>query len=93
MIRKILLAAGATFLFASPTFAAPACKDAHGKFVKCPPPAPAKPVAVKPAQCRDTHGKFIKCPVAAPAKPAPAARCRDAHGKFAKCGTPGAKRA
>lgn len=87
MIRKILFAAGATVLFASPSFAATACKDAHGKFIKCPP----APAVAKTAPCRDAHGKFVKCPVAAPVKPTPAARCRDAKGKFAKCGTPGTK--
>ena len=33
------------------------CKDAKGKFMKC--PAPAAPA--KPKQCRDAKGKFIKC--------------------------------
>lgn len=88
MIRKILLAAGATFLFASPSFAATVCRDAQGKFVKC--PLPAKPVAAtKAAPCRDAHGKFTSCAKAAPPKPAPV-RCR-LGGKFVKCGTPGAK--
>jgi len=93
MIRKILFAAGAAMLFASPSLAATACHDAHGKFVKCPPPAAAKPApaATKAKPCRDAHGKFVKCPAAAPAKPAPPARCRDTKGKFVKCGTPGAK--
>lgn len=40
---------------ATPTLAAP-CKDAKGKFIKCPP----KPV-VKKGPCRDAKGKFIKC--------------------------------
>jgi hypothetical protein len=31
------------------------CRDAKGKFIKCP-PAPAKK-----ATCRDAKGKFIKC--------------------------------
>lgn len=35
-----------------PAFAAP-CKDAKGKFVKCPQP--------KAKACRDKNGKFIKC--------------------------------
>jgi hypothetical protein len=84
---------------------AAACKDAKGKFIKCPPAAAAtaaKPVAAAPAKpaatpaaaattrCKDAKGKFIKCPPAA--APASATRCRDAKsGKFAKCGTPGAK--
>ncbi|HEX7820864.1 MAG TPA: hypothetical protein VF463_09620 [Sphingobium sp.] len=48
-----LIAVGAT-----PALAAPPCKDAKGKFVKCPP----KPVpVVKKAPCKDAKGKFIKC--------------------------------
>ena len=42
---------------AAPTLAAP-CKDAKGKFVKCPPkPTPV----VKKGPCKDAKGKFIKC--------------------------------
>jgi len=42
---------------AAPALAAP-CKDAKGKFVKC----PAKPAtAVKKGPCRDAKGKFVKC--------------------------------
>ena len=40
---------------AAPVLAAP-CKDAKGKFIKCPP----KPVARK-GPCKDAKGKFIKC--------------------------------
>jgi len=40
---------------ASPAFAAP-CKDAKGKFIKCPPAKPAKPV-----KCKNASGKFAKC--------------------------------
>jgi len=39
----------------SPALAAP-CKDAKGKFVKC----PEKPV-VKKGPCKDAKGKFMKC--------------------------------
>lgn len=45
-------------LAASPAMAAP-CKDAKGKFVKCP---PAKTAPVKKAPCKDAKGKFMKCP-------------------------------
>jgi hypothetical protein len=31
------------------------CRDAHGKFNKCPAMAPA------PKHCRDAKGKFVKC--------------------------------
>ena len=46
---------------ASPTAKAavakkPSCRDAKGKFIKCPATAPAKK-----ATCRDAKGKFIKC--------------------------------
>lgn len=55
MFRPILFAAGVALLAASPTIASAApCKDAKGKFVKCP---PAKPVATR---CK-LNGKFAKC--------------------------------
>jgi hypothetical protein len=42
---------------ASPLMAAP-CKDAKGKFTKC----PEKPVVpVKKGPCKDAKGKFTKC--------------------------------
>ncbi|WP_010187339.1 hypothetical protein [Sphingomonas sp. PAMC 26605] len=50
---KILLAAATLSLASAPALAAP-CKDAKGRFMKCP---PAKPVATK---CR-LNGKFAKC--------------------------------
>lgn len=31
------------------------CRDAHGKFTKCPAMAPAS------KRCRDAKGKFVKC--------------------------------
>lgn len=69
-----LLAAGT-----APALAAPPCKDAKGKFIKCPPAKPATPasaMAAKPAPAK-----------VAPAKPATGkkAPCRDAKGRFAKC--------
>jgi hypothetical protein len=48
----------ASFLTLSPSFAAP-CKDAKGKFMKCPPKAAAAPA--KAARCRDAKGHFMKC--------------------------------
>ena len=39
----------------SPLGAAP-CKDAKGKFIKCPPPA-----AAPAARCRTAKGVFAKC--------------------------------
>jgi hypothetical protein len=83
-MRKILYAlAAAGLVLSAPTLAAP-CKDAKGKFTKCP---PAKPIASKPTVCKDAKGKFTKCPPVA-LKPKV---CKDAAGKFAKCGAPGAK--
>ena len=53
-MKKAVFALAAVSLLASsaPSFAAP-CKDAKGRFVKCP---------AKPKQCRDKKGHFIKCP-------------------------------
>ena len=36
---------------------AKSCRDAKGKFTKC----PTAMAAPKPKHCRDTKGKFIKC--------------------------------
>jgi hypothetical protein len=49
-MKKFVLAFTALSLLAgsAPTLAAP-CKDAKGKFVKC------------PKKCRDAKGHFIKC--------------------------------
>jgi hypothetical protein len=33
--------------------APPPCRDAHGHFMKCPPP--------KMIRCRDGRGRFVKC--------------------------------
>jgi hypothetical protein len=50
---KVLLAVSMLSIAAVPAAAAP-CKDAKGRFMKCP---PAKPKATK---CR-LNGKFAKC--------------------------------
>lgn len=53
-MKKIVLALSALSLFAGaavPAVAAP-CKDAKGKFVKCP---------AKPKMCRNSKGHFAKC--------------------------------
>jgi hypothetical protein len=42
-----LSAGGVTAAQAAP------CKDAKGKFIKCPP--------AKPVPCKDARGKFVKC--------------------------------
>ena len=47
----------ATLMVASlavPAVAAGPCKDAKGRFIKCPPPATA-------TRCRDAKGAFVKC--------------------------------
>ncbi len=38
--------------------AAAPCKDAKGRFTKCP---PAVAAVAKPKKCRDAHGHFAKC--------------------------------
>lgn len=59
---RLTLAFAAAALVTAPTYAAP-CKDAKGKFMKCPTAAPAKSV-----RCKDAKGKFAKCGTAG-AKP------------------------
>lgn len=57
MTRLILSATAALALLsaaASPALAAP-CKDAKGRFTKC--PEAKKP----PVRCKDVKGKFAKC--------------------------------
>jgi hypothetical protein len=53
-MRFLLAATAALGLIATPAFAAP-CRDATGKFTKCPPAAPKAPVRCK------ANGKFAKC--------------------------------
>ncbi len=54
-MKKILFALSTLSLLAAsgPALAAP-CKDAKGKFVKCP--------TAKPKVCRNAKGHFMKCP-------------------------------
>jgi hypothetical protein len=56
-MRNILVAVLSLGLLAgaTPSIAAP-CKDAKGKFTKCPPSAP-----VKATRCKGANGKFAKC--------------------------------
>lgn len=63
MVRNVMFAVAALTMVATPTFAAP-CRDAKGKFIKCPDKA-----AVKATRCKDAKGKFAKCGTAG-AKPA-----------------------
>ncbi len=55
MLKGMMLACAALSFAAAPAFAAP-CRDAKGKFVKC----PAKPAA-KTVKCKDAKGRFAKC--------------------------------
>ncbi|WP_230482312.1 hypothetical protein [Sphingomonas sp. Leaf21] len=55
MVRTLLFAAAALTMVATPSLAAP-CRDAKGKFIKCPDKTP-----VKAARCKDAKGKFAKC--------------------------------
>ena len=56
-MRKLIVALTAVGLIAGsgPSLAA-GCRDAKGKFVKCPTKAP-----VKATRCKDAKGKFAKC--------------------------------
>ena len=57
-MRKIIAALSAlAFVSASvPSLAAAPCRDAKGKFIKCP-----TKVAPKPTRCKNAKGKFAKC--------------------------------
>lgn len=55
MLRSFAIAAAALAVTTVPSYAAP-CRDAHGKFIKCPDKKPAKPV-----RCKDAKGHFAKC--------------------------------
>ncbi len=56
-MRKIALGVAAALMVLGSTGAASAaaCRDAKGKFIKCP------EKAAKPAKCKDAKGKFAKC--------------------------------
>jgi hypothetical protein len=55
-MKKLVLAlTGLSLLAGSATAYAAPCRDAKGKFVKC----PARPV--KPKVCRDAKGHYAKC--------------------------------
>ncbi|MFW2851084.1 hypothetical protein ACM61V_04035 [Sphingomonas sp. TX0543] len=52
MLKAAFIALSLASLATVPAYAAP-CKDAKGKFVKCPP--------AKPVKCKTANGKFAKC--------------------------------
>ena len=66
-MRSIIIAAAATLSIAAvpASVQAAPCKDAKGKFVKCPPAAKVTvkktTTTVKKAPCRDAKGRFTKC--------------------------------
>jgi len=55
-MRKFIIALAAIGIIAgsTPSIASP-CRDAKGKFVKCP------AAKAKPTRCKDAKGKFAKC--------------------------------
>ncbi|WP_156256274.1 hypothetical protein [Sandarakinorhabdus oryzae] len=63
-MHRALMIATALSLAASPALAAP-CKDAKGKFIKCPPAVTASVVKGKDGKCRfasgPKKGQFTKC--------------------------------
>ncbi len=56
-MRNLVVAAFALSLAVAGGASAAPCKDAKGKFTKCPAPAAAKTAA----RCKDAKGKFAKC--------------------------------
>jgi hypothetical protein len=56
-MRKLIFGLAAVALVAgsAPSLAAAPCRDAKGKFIKCP------TKVAKPVKCRDAKGKFAKC--------------------------------
>lgn len=63
-MHRALMLLTALSLAASPALAAP-CKDAKGKFIKCPPAAAASVAKGKDGKCRfaagPKKGQFTKC--------------------------------
>lgn len=56
-MRKWMIALTSLSLIAvSPAIAANQCRDAKGKFTKCPDKKPAAP-----KRCKDAKGRFAKC--------------------------------
>ncbi len=56
LITRSTTAMLVAFAIAGPALAAAPCKDAKGKFMKCPPPA-----AAPASKCRNAKGAFAKC--------------------------------
>lgn len=85
-MRKLVIVMAAAFAIAvvPASLEAAPCKDAKGKFIKCPPApaAPAKPVAKRAAKPRAKVAAVHAKTTAPMKKKGP---CRDAKGRFAKC--------
>lgn len=103
-MRRLTIALFASLAFIAVPVSAGAttCKDAKGKFTKCPPAASVKKATVKhEAKAAKTEAKAASkmaakksaapASVMAPKKTGPMQRCRNSKGQFAKCGTSGAK--
>ncbi|GAC1612992.1 MAG: hypothetical protein NVS3B27_09730 [Novosphingobium sp.] len=56
-MRKVTIAFAALAIIASPAYSA-ACRDSHGKFIKC-----GHAAVKKPVRCKDAQGKFARCGV------------------------------
>lgn len=67
-MKKLLIALTAAALVVSPAFAGQQCRDAKGKFTKCPTAAAASSNIVKDAKGKchfatgPKKGQFTKCP-------------------------------
>ena len=58
MLKSLgIVAAFAIALSGASVASAAPCKDAKGKFAKC----PAASAPAKPTKCKDAKGKFAKC--------------------------------
>ena len=98
MRNTLVLAAIAALAFASAADAK-SCKDAAGKFVKCPAPAvaaaPAKVGSVKTdtktAKCRDAKGHYAKCTTTTTTAVMPAAPASAPMPNTASMAAPGKK--
>ena len=61
-MKTLAMLAVALLIASGGSASAAACRDGKGKFVPCPPPAPAAS-----AKCRNAAGRFVKCGTAAAA--------------------------
>ena len=58
---KLLVSLAIAAMLAGPSLAAP-CRDAKGKFTKCPPAAASIVKVDKNGKCHDAKGHFTACP-------------------------------